>query len=333
MIPGLVIRLKQAHETIPLALLLEADPDEQKIREYVATGPLILAIYRNEPVGVCVLEYGPDWAEIKNIAVRAAHRKKGLGRTLLAFAEKETARLGKSRLRVGTGNSSLQALALYRAAGFEQIGQEKDFFVKNYALPIFENGIQCRDLLIFEKPIQADQPTMEEIVIRKATPDDAALIALLGRTTFGETFRHYFNRPQDLLDYFEEAFSVAKIKSSLSKPTNVFWLAFVNELPVGYAKLKIDSHNEFIKGSKVSQLQKLYVLKDFLNKKIGSTLQEALFQEVRQINSDVLWLSVFNANARAIRFYEKHGFRRVDTYTFEIGQERFQFLVMEKTDH
>ena len=42
----------------------------------------------------------------------------------------------------------------------------------------------------------------------------------------------------------------------LRKPNNIFWIAFVNRLPVGYAKLKLYSNSEFIESKDVCQLQK-----------------------------------------------------------------------------
>lgn len=79
---------------------------------------------------------------------------------------------------------------------------------------------------------------MEHLIIRKAKLEDAEFIALLARTTFTETFGHYFRNNQDLLDYYDKTFSVSKIRESIGKENNVFWISFYNELPVGYAKLK-----------------------------------------------------------------------------------------------
>lgn len=113
-------------------------------------------------------------------------------------------------------------------------------------------------------------------VIKLANQADAQFIALLSRITFSETFRHLFTDQKDLTNYLEHTFSVQKIQSSIIQPHNVYWIAFVNQLPVGYAKLKLDSKSEFIATVKVCQLQKIYVLKDFLSLKIGTELQSHL---------------------------------------------------------
>ena len=108
---------------------------------------------------------------------------------------------------------------------------------------------------------------MNTIEIRLAKKEDAQFIALLGRITFTETFGHFFRDQKDLIDYYNLTFSVQKIEDGIKKPNNIFWIAFVNRLPVGYAKLKLYSNSEFIESKDVCQLQKIYVLKDFLSMK------------------------------------------------------------------
>lgn len=171
---------------------------------------------------------------------------------------------------------------------------------------------------------------MLNCIVKKATQKDATYISLLGRITFSETFGHLFNDKNDLHSYLEDTFSVAKIRSSLTKENNVFWIAYFNELPVGYAKLKKHSPLKAYPNKKVAQLQKIYVLKDFLAHKIGSRLQDALFEEVKNIQAEVLWLAVLQENERAIRFYEKNLFVKHDLFYFSIGKEDFTFDVMVK---
>jgi hypothetical protein len=171
---------------------------------------------------------------------------------------------------------------------------------------------------------------MESINIRIAQKEDAPFIALLGRTTFTETFGHLFRDKNDLMEYYEQTFSVAKIRSSMQKPNNVFFIAFVDELPVGYGKLKLDSPSEFLDNGLVCQLQKIYVLKDFLSLKIGLQLQTKMIETAVKAQYDEIWLSVLHTNERAKRFYLKNGFRQIGEHDFSIGKEEFLFHVLSK---
>ena len=171
---------------------------------------------------------------------------------------------------------------------------------------------------------------MNTTEIRLAKKEDAPFIALLGRITFTETFGHFFRDEQDLIDYYNLTFSVQKIEAGIEKPNNVFWIAFVNRLPVGYAKLKLHSPSEFIESTSVCQLQKIYVLKDFLSMKVGFELQNALLEKAKELTFDHMWLSVLNSNERAIGFYKKGGFEEIGNHDFQIGKENFEFIALNK---
>ena len=169
-----------------------------------------------------------------------------------------------------------------------------------------------------------------KIEIRIATKNDAGYIALLGRVTFTETFGHLFRNEQDLLNYYNSTLSVDKIENSFSKPNNVYWIAFVDRLAVGYAKLKLNSQSEFISDSNVCQLQKIYVLKNFLSMRIGFELQNLLLKKAKEHSFSKIWLSVLNSNERAINFYIKNKFSEIGNHNFQIGKEHFEFIAMSK---
>lgn len=171
---------------------------------------------------------------------------------------------------------------------------------------------------------------MDQIEIRLATKEDAQSIALLGRITFSDTFGHYFTDRENLRNYCKKTFSVDKIETGLQKQNNVFWLAFVNRLPVGYAKLKLNSGSAFIASANTCQLQKIYVLKDFLSKNVGSQLQSRLLEKAREMNFESIWLSALKSNERAINFYRKNGFETIGEHDFQIGKQSFDFIAMRK---
>lgn len=77
--------------------------------------------------GFVLARQAADEVELLLIAVLPAHRGKGLGRCLLAqFIESARARsAAKVFLEMRSNNP---AERLYRAAGFEQIGQRKDYY-------------------------------------------------------------------------------------------------------------------------------------------------------------------------------------------------------------
>jgi len=166
--------------------------------------------------------------------------------------------------------------------------------------------------------------------IRRADDRDAATIALLGRVTFTETFGYLFhNHACDLRAYLDATFDVAKIADSLCKPQNAYWLAIVRGLPVGYAKLKYPSPPPGQHTKDAAQLQKIYVLREFLGMRIGRDLLTPLM-ETADARSSLVWLDVLRENDHAIRFYERHGFAAIGDDTYTIGAQSFLFALMAR---
>lgn len=148
----LEIRLFDAtRDQIPYPLLLEADPSKRSIQEYLERGKLYLALLDQKVVGCFVLmRTRPNTSEIMNIAIRPEFRGKGIAKQCIAYAEQLSKQEGCRTLEVGTGNSSLEQLALYQKCGFRIVGVDRNYFIKHYVQEIYENGIKCVDMIRLE---------------------------------------------------------------------------------------------------------------------------------------------------------------------------------------
>lgn len=139
-------------KTFPFDLLELADPSRAKIESYLKMGACYVAKVDSRLVGLIVVgEVNSSTLEIKNLAVRNREQGKGIGKSLLRYAEKITIEKGYKKLVISTGNSSIKQLALYQKEGFEIDGITKNYFLENYPEPIFENDIQCKHLITLVK--------------------------------------------------------------------------------------------------------------------------------------------------------------------------------------
>ncbi|MBM7565544.1 GNAT family N-acetyltransferase [Paenibacillus sacheonensis] len=142
------IRRLEDKEEIPYDLLLLADPSRELVEAYIQKGQCYLAYRNDEVVGEFVLvEIAPYALEIINIAVKEAFRRQGIGKRLMLEAIEEAKKRGAKHVEIGTGNSSVHPLNLYQSCGFRIIGIDKGFFIRNYAEEIYEDGIQCTDMI------------------------------------------------------------------------------------------------------------------------------------------------------------------------------------------
>ncbi|MEW8955733.1 GNAT family N-acetyltransferase [Clostridium sp.] len=129
-------------------LLLLADPSKEAIEGYIRKGIILGAFIEDKLIGQSVIcNIKPQTYEIMNIAVDENYEGRGVGKSLIKKSIDAIKNLGGKTLEIGTGNSSIKQLALYQKCGFRITGTERDFFIKNYEEEIFENGIQCMDMI------------------------------------------------------------------------------------------------------------------------------------------------------------------------------------------
>lgn len=129
-------------------LMLEADPSEEAIRDYINRVKCYAAFIGDLIVGEYILiKTRPYTMELVNISVDEKFQGKGIGRQLVLDAINRARQEGAKEIEVGTGNSSISQLAFYQKCGFRIIGVDKDFFRRNYKEKIIENGIECVDMI------------------------------------------------------------------------------------------------------------------------------------------------------------------------------------------
>lgn len=134
-----------------LDLLLLADPSVELVQRYLAEGHLFVLFEQGEAYGVVhLIPQTATVMEVKNIAVKEEAQGRGYGKRLLQYALDFCQRQGYEKVLVGTGNSSLNNLAFYQKAGFRLLSIRRNFFTDHYDEPIFEHGIQCRDMILLE---------------------------------------------------------------------------------------------------------------------------------------------------------------------------------------
>jgi GNAT superfamily N-acetyltransferase len=136
------------NEGIPYDLLLLADPSIEIINDYINRGDCYGAYVNNNIVGsFVIIRTRPLTLELVNVSVREAYQGKGIGKRLILSAIELAKKENANVLELGTGNSSINQLALYQKCGFRIVGVDRDFFRRHYKEKIIENGIECIDMI------------------------------------------------------------------------------------------------------------------------------------------------------------------------------------------
>jgi len=142
------VAIEQTTDTIPTDLLLLSDPSEEVIREYIQLSTKFVARYNNGVIGaLLLLRTRPRTMEIMNVSIYEEYQNKGVGKRLILKAIDFAKDAKIKALEIGTGNPGLIQMMLYQKCGFRIVGVEPDYFRKNHDERIYENGIECRDMI------------------------------------------------------------------------------------------------------------------------------------------------------------------------------------------
>jgi GNAT superfamily N-acetyltransferase len=168
------------------------------------------------------------------------------------------------------------------------------------------------------------------IKIKIAKEADTDVLALLGRITWAESHGHYIDDKSNLLKYLDENFSVSKTKQDINNPKNLFYIMYVDDLPVGYAKLILNAKQESIVSLNNCRLERIFILDDFIPLKIGHQLLTFVEERAKELRLDTMWLSVYIKNSRAIRFYERNEFKNVGKLNFSVNGKEYENIIFSK---
>ena len=147
-------RKLHSYEKIPYDLLLLAEETKEAIDKYIKDSEIFVFERKNNIIGIYVLKSIDEQnIEIKYIAVDEKFQGQGIGTFLLNDATIRAREKGLKTIIIGTGDCGIKQLQLYQKVGFEIFDVKKNFFIDNYPEPIFENGKQCRDMVMLKKQL------------------------------------------------------------------------------------------------------------------------------------------------------------------------------------
>src|SRR3989339_614955 len=152
---SVVVEFTADSKVIPKDLLLLADPSQDSIQSYIDKANFYIAKSEDKIIGIVVYIVNSSEVEIVNIAVYPEYQTMGVGKKLIDSVIDHTKKNDLKFLEVKTGNSSIGQIAFYQKAGFRITGVERDYFLKNYIDPIYENGIRCLDRIVFTTELQS----------------------------------------------------------------------------------------------------------------------------------------------------------------------------------
>ena len=166
--------------------------------------------------------------------------------------------------------------------------------------------------------------------LRRARREDAAGLAGFAERTFRDTFE-MDNTPADMDAYCAGAFGAGIQGAEIASPEIETVLAFDRDGRLaGYLQTAPAAAPQGVASKSARELRRLYVDAQVKGAGLAGVLMGRALEAARADGADCLWLGVWERNARAIAFYEKHGFRVVGEHDFLLGADRQRDLLMAR---
>ncbi|QOD04021.1 N-acetyltransferase [Pseudarthrobacter sp. BIM B-2242] len=170
--------------------------------------------------------------------------------------------------------------------------------------------------------------------IRKATTDDAGALADLAAVTFPLACPPS-SSPEDVATHLANTLSEDHFRGYLTDPDTLILVLDVEGALRGYSLLvnrqaQDPDVAEALTLRPSIELSKCYVHPEHHGLGAAAELMHASLEAATAAGAAGIWLGVNSQNARAVRFYEKSGFRKVGSKSFRLGTTVEHDFVMER---
>lgn len=163
-------------------------------------------------------------------------------------------------------------------------------------------------------------PSKPALSLRVAEFADLVPLLVLAQTSFVQAFTEG-NKPENVQAYLSQAFTSLQLEKEWKNPASTFLLASLEGKLVGYTKVNLAAAQTDVEDPDSLEVARLYTLEEVWGRGVGKFLLDAALDFAKEKGKTFVWLGVWEYNARAIRFYEKNGFKAFGSHPFPFGDE------------
>lgn len=170
------------------------------------------------------------------------------------------------------------------------------------------------------------------VTIKPITATDALLLSEVALKAYCDHYLHlWYDEGQW---YINRCFTEPVLKNELEDPNNLFFLAYLNNEPVGFLKLRLNAPFESAPEKNAMELERIYLNKAVTGKGLGRRLVELSVAIARENQKELLWLKAMDSSTGPIAFYQQMGFALCGTYHLDFTQmkEALRGMVIMKKE-
>jgi diamine N-acetyltransferase len=160
---------------------------------------------------------------------------------------------------------------------------------------------------------------------RDAIAHDAAALAAFARENWTSTFAHVNYPPADLAAYLAKSFGREIQRAEIVDSESRYRLAFDDEGLVGFCMM--GALTLPVEDARGVELHRLYVAPRAKGAGVADALMDDCLAWARGKGASALYLSVWENNERAQRFYRRYGFADHSAWDFMVGKTADRDLI------
>jgi len=144
--------------------------------------------------------------------------------------------------------------------------------------------------------------------LRRATPADQVPFGEFSRRTFGATYGP-FQTPERMARHLTDRMNDRQLGEELADPARTVLALTHDDEWAAFAMLRGGDSPPEVSAVRPVEIERFYVAQEWHGRGIAAPLMAGTLAAARELGHDVAWLTVWERNPRAVRFYEKQGFR------------------------
>ncbi len=169
---------------------------------------------------------------------------------------------------------------------------------------------------------------IEQITYGKARIEDCLRISVLFTTIYIQTYEHK-GITFESANFVTKRFSPENLEKIIVSENSDLIIAYFQGNPIGAAQINYNTICK-IRKTPVTELDKLYVLPNYHGKGVGAGLMEKVEETLKAKQIKEVNLIVYIHNQKAITFYQKQGFETLGTFDYEMEENTYLNLVLNK---
>ncbi len=143
----------------------------------------------------------------------------------------------------------------------------------------------------------------------------------LAKRTFTEAFEEQ-NSPENFNLYMRQAFNRTVLLEHLQHDDIRYFFISRGQQTVGYIKINENTAQSEQFDLTSIELERFYVQSEYQGQNIGAEVLKKIVRMAKDKGVAFLWLGVWEKNDKAIRFYERHGFKKFGAHPYFLGNDK-----------